>query len=252
MSVTSFPQRLDVYLVSSSLAPSRETAKKLIVGGYVSVDGNPVKKPAYLVEEESTVTVVDNDVCKYVSRGALKLDGALDAFKISVDGLTAVDFGASTGGFTDVLLTRGAKHVYAIENGVGQLHEKLLSDPRVTSIENTNARYIPKGFIPLCDVAVMDVSFISQTKLYASVTNVLKRDGTFVSLIKPQFEAGKSRIGKNGIIKDPQVHKSVIEEVCKTAELFGLKTVSVIRSPILGGDGNREFLAHFVYKGCDE
>lgn len=252
MSVTLFPQRLDVYLVNYSYASSRETAKKLISNGYVLVDGKQITKPSFLVNENSVVAVSENDVCKYVSRGALKLEGALDAFGIDVDGFVAVDFGASTGGFTDVLLTRGAAHVYAIENGNGQLHKKLLSDTRVTSYENTNARYLQKGFVPLCDIAVMDVSFISQTKLYESVTNVLKKDGIFISLIKPQFEAGKSKIGKNGVVKDPSVHRAVIEDVCKTAELFGLKTISVIPSPILGGDGNKEFLAYFTYKGLDE
>lgn len=249
MSIMGFPQRLDVYLFNYSLAPSRETAKKLIAGGYVTVNGKIVTKPSFSVEEADDVQVKDNDVTRYVSRGALKLEGALDTFKIDVKDLVAVDFGTSTGGFTDLLLQRGAKRVYAIENGSNQLHPKLLSDPRVISFDNTNARYIEKGFIPLCDIAVMDVSFISQTKLFNSVTNVLAQGGIYISLIKPQFEAGKEFIGKNGIVKDSAVHQAVIEKVIKEAETYGLKNVSVIPSSILGGDGNKEFLAYFKFEG---
>lgn len=239
--------RLDVYLVENSLADSRELAKKLIAGGFVFVDGVAVAKPSFPVNGNE-VEVQNNDIAKYVSRGALKLEAALDMFEIDVDGLTAVDFGASTGGFTDLLLQRGADHVYAIENGSGQLHPKLVSDTRVTSLENVNARYIEKGFVPMCDIAVMDVSFISQKKLYNSVKNVLKQDGIFISLIKPQFEAGKKNVGKNGIVKDPEIHKSVISDISAEAEIYGMTLVSVIPSPILGGDGNKEFLAYFKNK----
>lgn len=240
-------QRLDVFLHNRGDAPSRETAKKLINDSCVTVNGMTVVKASYLVTVNDVVTVAPNGHLRYVSRGAYKLEAALDSFKIDVNGLMAVDFGASTGGFTDVLLQRGAKQVFAIENGRGQLHDKLLNDPRVMSYDNTNARYIEKGFIPLCDIAVMDVSFISQTKLYNSVTNVLKDNGVFVSLIKPQFEAGKEYVGKKGIVKDPNVHKSVIEGISQEARLYGFKTVDIIPSPILGGDGNKEFLAYFVY-----
>lgn len=249
MSVINFPQRLDVYLFNTNLAPSRETAKKLVVGGHVTVNGKKITKPAFLIEQDDTVQVESNDLTRYVSRGAFKLEGALDTFKIDVKDLVAVDFGASTGGFTDLLLQRGAKRVYAIENGSNQLHPKLLTDPRVISYDNTNARYIEKGFIPLCDIAVMDVSFISQIKLYKSVTNVLKPNGTFISLVKPQFEAGKELIGKNGIVKDSAVYEAVIEKIVSEAEYYGLKNVSIIPSPILGGDGNKEFLAYFKFEG---
>lgn len=248
MAVTQFPQRLDVYLVSASLAPSRELAKKLILASAVKVNSRVVTKPSYLVEESDEVLVEENEELNYVSRGALKLKCALDTFGIDVTGMTAVDFGASTGGFTDLLLQRGAERVYAIENGSNQLHEKLLKDNRVISYDNTNARYIEKGFIPLCDIAVMDVSFISQTKLYQSVVNCIKNNAIFISLIKPQFEAGKQFVGKNGIVKDPDVHNRVIENIISQAELFGLKNISVTPSSILGGDGNREFLAYFRYE----
>ena len=249
MSLNDFPQRLDVYLANNSLAPSRESAKKLISSGYVLVDGINICKPSFLVTESAEVTVLENDMNKYVSRGALKLEEALNKFSVSVEGLVAADIGASTGGFTDVLLQRGATHVYAIENGNGQLHPKLLSDSRVTSMENVNARYIEQGFIPMCDIVVMDVSFISQTKLFHGITNILKEGGILISLIKPQFEAGKENIGKNGIVKDDGVRRRVIQSVCDDALLYGLENVSVISSPILGGYGNKEFLAYFINKG---
>lgn len=247
MPLINFPQRLDAYLTLSSLSPSREIAKKLIQSGYVLVDKRVVTKPSFQVTPDMTIEVLDNDMTHYVSRGAYKLKGALDAFNIDVTGFMAVDFGASTGGFTDLLLERGASIVYAIENGSNQLHPRLREDGRVISFDNTNARYIERGFIPLCDIAVMDVSFISQTKLYRSVTNVLKPHGIFISLIKPQFEAGRDAIGKNGIVKDKSIYPAIIDNIKKNAKDFGLTLVSTIKSPILGGDGNTEFLAYFLY-----
>lgn len=239
--------RLDVQIVSRGILPTRELAKKAIAKSMIFVDGVLVTKPSLKVSPDSVIVLNDNSLTKYVSRGAYKLEAALEAFSINVDGMTSVDFGASTGGFTDVLLQKGAEKVYAIENGRGQLHERLLYDARVVSIENTNARYIDKGFIPLCDIAVMDVSFISQTKLYQSVTNVLKPNGVFISLIKPQFEAGKQYVSKNGIVKDESVRLRVLDFIKNEAELFGFKLVKIIDSPILGGDGNKEYLAYFQY-----
>lgn len=244
--------RLDVELVSRGILPTREIAKKAIDALKISVNGKTQRKPSFKVSTNDKIELLDNEFTRYVSRGAYKLESALDAFSINVTGMTAVDFGASTGGFTDVLLQRGAKVVYAIENGVGQLHQKLLTDSRVVSLENTNARYIDKGFIPLCDIAVMDVSFISQTKLYKSVTNTLRKGGIFISLIKPQFEAGRNYLNKNGIVKDVTVHKRVIEAVKKEAQVYNLEFINIIDSPILGGDGNKEFLAYFEYKGAIE
>lgn len=249
MAMSSQYKRLDVYMADNSFCASREIAKKLITSGSVEVDGVCVTKPSFQVNSDNLIIVTENEVTRYVSRGALKLERALDVFNIDVKDMIAVDFGASTGGFTDVLLQRGASRVYAIENGSGQLHPKLRSDNRVVSYENTNARYIEKGFIPLCDIAVMDVSFISQTKLYNSVKNVLKKGGTFVSLVKPQFEAGKAFVSKNGIVKDAKIHKRVVDNVTAEAALYGLKVVSVVESPILGGDGNKEFLAYYIYEG---
>lgn len=239
--------RLDSELVNRGLVPTRELAKKLILASAVLVNDVTVQKPSFKVYSDSTLTIKDNDLTQYVSRGAYKLVAALDYFNIDVSSLIAVDFGASTGGFTDVLLKRGAQKVYAIENGVGQLHEKLQNDKRVFSIENTNARYIEKGFIPLCDIAVMDVSFISQTKLYQSVVNVLKEDGIFISLIKPQFEAGKRALNKKGIVKNEKAISDVLNFIESTASEFSFKLCGCIDSPILGGDGNKEFLAYFKY-----
>ncbi|MBE6700966.1 MAG: TlyA family RNA methyltransferase [Ruminococcaceae bacterium] len=241
------PERLDVYLVRRSKVSSRELARKLILSECVLIDGKIITKPSHKIEKEVEIEIKENELTKYVSRGALKLECALDTFNIDVKGLVAADFGASTGGFTDLLLQRGAKKVYAIENGNNQLHEKLRCDKRVVSLENTNARYIEKGFIPPVDIVVMDVSFISQTKLYYSTRNVLKKGGSFVSLIKPQFEAGKSALNKRGIIKDPEIYKKVIENVEKEASLFNFKKINCVESSILGGDGNKEFLIHFIY-----
>lgn len=246
MDLTNYSVRLDIALVERQLAPTRQIAKNLIENSLVQVDGKIQIKPSFKVYQSNRIIVLDNDLTRYVSRGALKLEAALDAFNIDVSGFTAVDFGASTGGFTDLLLQRGAIKVYAIENGVGQLHPKLLSDNRVESYENVNARYIEKGFIPLCDIAVMDVSFISQIKLYTSVLNVLKDNGYFVSLIKPQFEAGKSALNKKGIVKNSADIDRVIKLVKEEAKLFGLNMTGLIDSPILGGDGNKEFLACFI------
>ncbi len=239
--------RLDSELVNRGLVPTRELAKKLILASAVLVNSQVIKKPSFGVTSQSVIEVKETSLTQYVSRGALKLLAALDAFLIDVTALVAVDFGASTGGFTDVLLQRGAKKVYAIENGVGQLHEKLKNDKRVVSIENTNARYIESGFIPLCDIAVMDVSFISQTKLYESVRNVLKDNGIFISLIKPQFEAGKRALNKKGIVKSEKAISEVLKYIEDEASKFSFKLCGCIESPILGGDGNKEFLAYFKY-----
>lgn len=239
--------RLDIEIYKRGLVSTRELGKKLILDSSVTVDGEIITKPSFKVFDSSVIKIKDSVLTQYVSRGAFKLIAALDAFSIDVNSLVAVDFGASTGGFTDVLLQRGAQRVYAIENGVGQLHEKLKCDDRVVSLENVNARYIDKGFIPLCDIAVMDVSFISQTKLYQSVANTLKDEGIFITLIKPQFEAGKKALNKNGIVKSQLSINNVIDFVKMEAEKFSFNFNGVIESPILGGDGNKEYLAYFKY-----
>ncbi|MBQ9976347.1 MAG: TlyA family RNA methyltransferase [Clostridia bacterium] len=241
--------RLDVYLFENGMCQSRALAKKLILDSSVLINGVTVTKPSTVVQADDKVTLCENKLSRYVSRGALKLEAALDEFDICVEGYTCIDIGASTGGFTDLLIQRGASLVYAVENGNGQLHERLLNDKRVVSLENTNARTLTCDMIPVCDIAVMDVSFVSQTLFYKTVSELLRKDGLFVSLIKPQFEAGREHLNKKGIVRDVKVHKRVIEKITNEAALYGFKALGIIPSPIEGGDGNKEYLVAFTYKG---
>ncbi len=243
------PVRLDVYLFENGMCQSRALAKRLILDSSVLINGVAVTKPSTVVQLDDEVTLCENKLSRYVSRGALKLEAALDEFKISVEGFTCLDIGASTGGFTDLLIQRGASVVYAVENGNGQLHEKLLNDKRVISLENTNARTLTHDLIPVCDIAVMDVSFVSQTLFYKTVSELLRKNGVFISLIKPQFEAGREHLNKKGIVKDLNVHKRVIKKITNEALLYGFESIGIIPSPIEGGDGNKEYLVAFTYKG---
>ena len=231
------------------MCSSRTEAKSLIQAGAVTVDGTAVNKPSYEVCEGSTV-LVDRSSKKYVSRGGLKLEGALAAFDVKIEGRLALDIGASSGGFTDCLLTRGAKHVIAVDSGSGQMAPSLRTDERVTNIENFNARYMSREdleYVP--EVAVMDVSFISARLILPAVYNCLASGGDFVCLIKPQFEVGRSGVGKGGIVKDDRLRRQAVSDVCEVAEALGFATVGVVKSPIEGGDGNVEFLAHFKKEG---
>ena len=241
--------RADVYLAEKGLCESRSRAKGYIESGMLYVNGVNVKKCSFDVTENDEVEL-RGEVLPFVSRGGLKLLGAIEAFSLDVNGLTCVDIGASTGGFTDCLLQHGAKKVYAVDCGRAQLHHSLIADPRVKSIENFNARELTdKTLGEKCDLAVMDVSFISQTLLHEAVSSVLKDGGTFISLIKPQFEAGRSALSKGGIVKDQRTHISVIRSVTRSANAFGLALTDLIPSPIEGGDGNREYLASFILDG---
>lgn len=238
--------RADVYLTEKGYVPSRQRAKMLIEAGNVLVDGVVLSKPSQVLEGEHTV-VIQNDL-PYVSRGGLKLQGALEAFAIDPRGVTALDIGASTGGFTDCLLQHGAAHVCAVDSGVGQLVPSLASDPRVTSLEHVNARELtlePIGGKPV-DLIVMDVSFISAAYLIPRFPLLLREKGDAVCLIKPQFEVGKAWIGKGGIVKDKKAHRMAIERVLDAGVEVGLTPTELIASPIVGGDGNREFLVHFI------
>ncbi len=239
-------KRLDVYLVEKGFCQSRALAQKLINDSSVEVNGKIQTRTSFPVFEDDEIAVLENKILNYVSRGALKLETALDEFCVDPQGLTALDIGASTGGFTDVLLQRGAVKVYAVENGSGQLHEKLLSDSRVVSLENTDARTLTDDLVPPCDIAVMDVSFISQTLLHKAVSERLKDGGVFISLIKPQFEAGREHLNKKGIVKDEKVRRSVIDKVVENAKLYGFEFVKSCQSQITGGDGNIEYLAMFI------
>ena len=243
--------RADVYLCSFGHTQSRKRAQDLIDAGAVSIDGETVKKASVLINEEIPHTVKIEQVFKYVSRGGTKLQAALDAFGINVNRKKAVDVGASTGGFTDCLLKRGAAQVYAIDAGIGQLHPDLLSDGRVHSIEKFNARDLaPAVTDGLCDIAVADVSFISQTYIIEGIASVLVDGGVFVSLIKPQFEAGRQALGKNGIVSSAAYRYLGAKRVISFACEHGFDCLGLIRSPIEGGDGNREYLALFVKQTC--
>lgn len=239
--------RIDKYLAENGYVTSRSKAAQLIKEGAIKVDGKIADKPSIEVEDGAVIEV-DNSSVRYVSRGGLKLEGALDSFNIDVTGMKAVDIGASTGGFTDCLLKRGAKRVYAIDSGTLQLDESLREDQRVVSIENFNARHMTKDTTEgECDIAVCDLSFISQTLIYKALTEVLRDGGIFVSLIKPQFEVGKNKIGKGGIVRDPAARENAVRSVILSAKNYGLVCKGRIESPIKGGDGNTEYLAYFVY-----
>ena len=239
--------RIDKYLFEAGYTKSRKFAQDLIDAGAVSVDGWIIKKPSEEIDPTTPHDVKLEQLFKYVSRGGMKLEGALDAFKIDVRGLKCLDVGASTGGFTDCLLKRGAKEIYAIDSGVGQLHPDLSSDTRVHSIEKFNARNLTKEITDgECDIAVADVSFISQTYLLAPIANCLRAGGIFISLIKPQFEAGASALGKNGVVKNAGYRFLAVKRVLNAAHEIGFDAKGLIPSPITGGDGNKEYLACFM------
>jgi len=238
--------RLDQLLVDRGLTPSRSRAQALLLGGRVRVgEGDAARldrKPGDLVDVAVTITVAEPD--PYVSRGGHKLAAALDAFTIDPAGLVCLDVGASTGGFTDVLLQRGASRVYALDVGRGQLAERLRGDPRVISMERTNARALGPGVLPEpVALAAVDVAFISLDKVLAPVAGTIDASGggRIVPLVKPQFEAGRGRTDR-GVVRDPAVHREVLEHVSASAAALGIGVRDVIASPILGPDGNREFL----------
>lgn len=237
--------RLDVYLCEKGYAESRTESKKFILAEGVSVNGKKVLKPSYDVIDGDEVSV-DKSSKKYVSRGGIKLEAALDAFSISAEGRLAIDIGASSGGFTDCLLQRGARHVIALDSGTLQLVASLRKDERVTSIENYNARYMKRDDLEYTpDIAVMDVSFISATHIIRPIYECLADNADFVCLIKPQFEVGRSNVGKGGIVKSEKAREEAVENVVSFAKAVGFEFVSKITSPIAGGDGNTEYLAHF-------
>ncbi len=233
--------RLDQRLVDLGLAESRSRAQALIRAGAVTVDGSPARKASQAVSEGATVALVAHPL-PWVSRAALKLLHALDAFGLSPEGAVALDLGASTGGFTEVLLARGAAHVHALDVGHGQLHPKLATDPRVTAIERVNCRAIPAGLVPPVDWIVADLSFISLEKALPGPLSLAKPGARLVALTKPQFEAGPEHVGKGGIVRDPGVHAEVRARVRLFLEDAGWRVTHEGESPIKGGDGNTEFL----------
>ncbi len=234
-------KRLDVLLVERELVESRQRAQALILAGDVQVNGNRVDKAGALVAEDAAITL--RAPLQYVGRGGLKLEGALDAFRVDPHGKTCVDVGASTGGFTDCLLQRGAARVYAIDVGYGQIAWKLRSDPRVVVMDRVNIRHL-ESLPEWIDLAVIDVSFISLALVLPVVKRLLAPRGEIVALIKPQFEAGRAQIGKGGIVRDARVHRAVIEKIAQHATENDLRVRGVCRSPIQGAGGNAEFFIH--------
>jgi 23S rRNA (cytidine1920-2'-O)/16S rRNA (cytidine1409-2'-O)-methyltransferase len=239
--------RLDTLLVERGLAASRERARALILAGHVRVDGQPVTKAGTTISAESTVTLLAADH-PYVSRGGLKLAHALDAFGIVVQDRIALDIGASTGGFTDVLLQRGASRVVALDVGRGQLDWKLRTDPRVVVIERVNARTLTADQLPVDSrsfgVITIDVAFISLRHILPVVPPLLAAGGDVIALIKPQFEAGRREVGRGGVVRDPAVHQRVVRDVVAAADALGLRRTGLTDSPIPGMEGNKEFLVH--------
>lgn len=234
--------RLDVALVERGLAESREKAQALILAGQVLVDGQKADKAGRQVGEESRLEVLATP--RYVGRGGLKLEAALDHFGIQVAGKICLDVGASTGGFTDCLLQRGAARVYAIDVGTGQLDWKLRNDPRVIVQEQVNARYLSRREVPEpVDLAVCDVSFISVTLILPAIANLLRSDAAMIILVKPQFELAREQVGRGGIIRDPALHEQACRRVEQAVVELGFQA-QIIPCPVLGAEGNQEFLLY--------
>ena len=241
-------ERLDILLVQRGLAPSREKAKAMIMEGNVFVSGQREDKAGTAFDEKAEIEVRGNTL-KYVSRGGLKLEKAMEQFGICLSGKTCMDIGASTGGFTDCMLQNGAGKVYAVDVGYGQFAWKLRQDPRVVCMEKTNIRYVtPEDIGEPLDFASVDVSFISLTKVLPAAKELLCRDGELVCLIKPQFEAGRKKVGKKGVVRDPDVHREVIGNILAFAEGIGFTARNLDFSPIRGPEGNIEYLIH-IQKG---
>ena len=237
-------ERLDILLVQKGLCPSREKAKASIMAGIVYVDGQKSDKAGNMIDENAEITVKEN-ICPYVSRGGLKLDKAMNLWGFPLEDKVCMDIGASTGGFTDCMLQKGARKVYAVDVGYGQLDYKLRIDERVINMEKCNIRYVEKDDIadPI-DFISIDVSFISLKLVFPVASKLLTEEGHLVCLVKPQFEAGREQVGKKGIVRDRKVHKEVIENVADYALQNGLYPVGLTYSPVTGAKGNIEYLMH--------
>ncbi|MBI5902754.1 MAG: TlyA family RNA methyltransferase [Deltaproteobacteria bacterium] len=233
-------ERIDVLLVEKGLAQSRHKAQALLMAGKVLVDGVTVDKAGKEVARESAITLKEE--MPYVSRGGVKLAGALDNFAVDVTGFTVMDVGASTGGFTDCLLKRGARFIYAVDVGKGILDMRLRNDPRARVLEERNIRHLDPSEIPEpIDLAVIDVSFISLDKVLPRVREFLGEGGRVLALIKPQFEVGKGQVGKGGVVRDPEKHREVVEKIKGFSASIGFNVIATAESPITGAKGNREF-----------
>lgn len=238
-------ERLDVLLVKKGLTESREKAKTLIMSGDVFVNHNREDKPGTMFDENKAVIEIKGNPLKYVSRGGLKLEKAINRFGISLEGRVCMDVGASTGGFTDCMLQNGAAKVFSVDVGYGQFAWKLRQDERVICMEKTNIRYVtPEQIGEKLDFVSIDVSFISLTKVLLPVKQLLKENGQVVCLVKPQFEAGKEKVGKKGVVRDPAVHREVIETVRDFAQSIGFMPLMLDFSPVKGPEGNIEYLLY--------
>jgi 23S rRNA (cytidine1920-2'-O)/16S rRNA (cytidine1409-2'-O)-methyltransferase len=234
--------RLDQLLVGRGFFQSREQARRAILAGNVSVGTRVAAKPSELLDEQTAIAI--KPTRKYVSRGALKLESALERFDIGVHGKTALDVGASTGGFTDCMLQRGAERVYAVDVGYGQLDWKLRNDPRVIVLEKTNARFLTRDQVQeLVDICVIDVSFISLTLILPNAVALLKPNGVILALVKPQFELQRSEVGKGGIVRDPLLHQKAQDKIVAFVEVLGHVVAGIAPAAIKGTDGNQEFFA---------
>ncbi len=239
-------QRVDVLLVERGLAESRSQAQRLVMAGQVRVNGQLVHKPSKTMALEDQLTVEHGP--EFVSRGGEKLRAALAIFPIEIEGRICADVGASTGGFTDCLLQHGAARVYAVDVGSGLLHWKLRNDPRIIIMEETNARYL-ESLPELVDLVTIDTSFISLKHILPAATRWITDEGNVIVLIKPQFEAGREHIGKGGVVRDPLIHRQVVESILALGGTLDLRPSGLIRSPIKGPKGNIEFLAWFSRRG---
>lgn len=245
-------ERLDVLVVERGLCETREKAQKYIMAGMVLVNDQKVDKAGTKISVDSQLRLVGEPL-PYASRGGFKLEEAFKRFPISMQNAVVVDLGASTGGFVDCALQNGAKRVYAVDVGYGQLAWKLRTDERVVNMEKTNARYLtPEDFPELMDWMTTDVAFISLTKILPAAYSILKENGSGVALIKPQFEAGRDKIGKNGVVRDPAVHEEVIDKILSFSEGLGFKTLGIVHSPIQGPQGNIEYLYWFTKDAAAE
>ncbi len=242
-------ERLDVILVKQGFAPSREKAKAILMAGSVFVDGQREDKAGTTFDESKIHIEVKGSTLKYVSRGGLKLEKAMARFPVTLARAVCMDIGASTGGFTDCMLQNGADRVYAIDVGHGQLAWKLRNDERVVCMEKTNFRYVtPEDIGESVDFASVDVSFISLTKILIPARNLLRGAGSMVCLIKPQFEAGREKVGKKGVVRDPAVHEEVVHRIVDYAYMIGFEVGGLTYSPIKGPEGNIEYLVYLVKK----
>ncbi|MFO7667279.1 MAG: TlyA family RNA methyltransferase [Desulfobacterales bacterium] len=242
-------KRLDIKLVERGIAESRERAKSLIMAGKITVNCEVRDKPGILVSDDDDIVLKDKDI-PFVSRGGIKLEAALKSFNIEIDDLVCLDVGASTGGFTDCLLKHGAEKVFAVDVGYGQMAWNLRKDPRVVTIERANIRYLTHEAVSRpVDLVTIDVSFISLKIVVPAVLKFMKTNGSIIALIKPQFEVGKGKVGKGGVVRESIMHDEVVKNLSAFFIETGLKIEGIIPSPVYGSKGNKEFLIYMKYPG---